>query len=246
MIDINCWEEKFQTCIYSDKLLNKLIILNKETKEKIDFTKIKQAIYYAKKYHDKQIRQTGEPYYSHPLEVAFMVSDYLFKTEFLVTSILHDTIEDTALTKEMISLIFGSTIANHVEDLTRIKNNKKISSAEIIESLYAQKKNDLLLIKIFDRLHNLQTIRIKSSEKVNNIISETLKRFLTASIYCNLQDVGTILSKLCCINKSQNNLLPTQIPFYRLDNEYSLIGREDSLLLSPTFRNKIIQMCNQE
>ncbi len=48
------------------------------------------------------MRQSGEPFYSHPIEVAYMISDYLFRTDILVTSILHDTIEDTELTKEKI------------------------------------------------------------------------------------------------------------------------------------------------
>ena len=68
MKDINCWEAKFEACIYSDKLLNKLLLLNKQASNKIDFTEVRKAIYYAKKYHGAQKRQSGEPYYSHPLE----------------------------------------------------------------------------------------------------------------------------------------------------------------------------------
>ena len=113
-----------------------------------------------------QKRQSGEPYYSHPLEVAYMVAEHRFTTDVLVTSILHDTIEDTELTKEMIDYIFGFTIASQVEDLTRIKIDGKISVAEMVKSLWFQNKKDLLLIKYFDRLHNMRTINAKSPEKI--------------------------------------------------------------------------------
>ncbi len=68
----------------------------------------------AKKYHGTQRRQSGELYYSHPIEVAYKVADFRFTTDVLVTSILHDTIEDTELTKEMIATIFNSRIATQV------------------------------------------------------------------------------------------------------------------------------------
>jgi (p)ppGpp synthase/HD superfamily hydrolase len=182
------------------RLLAKLLLLNKTAKPQIDILEIKKAIYYAKKYHGDQKRQSGEPYYSHPLQVAYLIIDHAtdrLTTDILITSILHDTIEDTELTKEMIRHIFGLTIANNVEDLTRIKLDCKISSAEIMELLYKQRKNDLLTIKIFDRLHNLQTIDVKSKEKIKKTIIETLQRFLTASIYCNLQDVEKQIHELC-------------------------------------------------
>ena len=155
MRDLNCWEKKFEACIYSDNLLNKLLKLNLQAENKINITEVKKAIYYAKKYHGKQKRQSGMPYYTHPLEVASMVSNYCFKTDILVTSILHDTLEDTALTQSMIKDIFNPTIAWQVENLTRIKldHNKlkqKISAAEILDLLWLQNKEDLLLVKLFN------------------------------------------------------------------------------------------------
>ncbi|KJV53031.1 HD domain protein [Orientia tsutsugamushi str. Gilliam] len=72
-----------------------------------------------KKYHGNQKRDTGEPYYMHPLEVAHMVADYSFKTDTIITAILHDTIEDTKLTKEKIAIEFNDNIAEQVLALTR-------------------------------------------------------------------------------------------------------------------------------
>ena len=93
MEDINCWETKFKACVYSNKLLDKLLRLNEKTDNKINIIEIKKAIYYAKKYHGDQKRLSGEPYYSHPLEIAYNIADCFFTTDILVTSILHDTIE---------------------------------------------------------------------------------------------------------------------------------------------------------
>ncbi|MCC8417506.1 MAG: HD domain-containing protein [Rickettsia endosymbiont of Bryobia graminum] len=136
---------------YSVRLLDKVQQLNDATNNKADLDIIKKAIIYAKKYHGSQMRKSGEPFYSHPLEVAYLVSDYFFRTDIIVTAILHDTIEDTELTKEMIEQEFGNIIACQVEDLTRIKEGVNISSAKIMDLLFEQEKYDVLMIKIFDR-----------------------------------------------------------------------------------------------
>lgn len=183
IIRIDDWKSQFKSCAYSDRLLNKLSLINQQFSGKIDLTKIKKAIYYAKKYHGPQTRLTGEPYYLHPLAVTEMVAEYCFKTDILVTSILHDTIEDTSLTKNIIENIFGYNIANNVDDLTRIKFNRKISAANIVDLLQLQNKNDLLLIKYFDRLHNMQSVSVKLPKKIYKIIDETLKKFITLGIY---------------------------------------------------------------
>jgi (p)ppGpp synthase/HD superfamily hydrolase len=184
-------------CRYSKRLLTKIMIINKISKKKLDLNKIKKAIYFAKKYHGRQKRETGEFYYSHPLEVAYMISDYLFRTDIIVTSILHDCIEDTILTKAMIVKEFGHKIADQVEDLTRVKNAKKISAAEIVKILYQQKKKDLLLIKLFDRLHNIQTVGAKSPEKGWKTILETLQSFLTIATYLKVPRVTNQLRTHC-------------------------------------------------
>ncbi len=83
------------------------------------------------------------------------------------------------LTKEKIAEEFGENIANQVMNLTRIEENGiKISVAEMVELLYTEKKYDILLIKLFDRLHNIQTIGAKSPEKIKKIINETLLNFI--------------------------------------------------------------------
>ena len=198
MLDLYYWESKFKSCYYSDRLVNKLLLLNNASNYKIDIVEVKKAIYYAKKYHSDQKRQSGEPYYSPPLQVAYMVADYRFKTNVIVTSILHDVIEDTELSEEMINYLFGSTIARQVENLTRIKKTKKISSLEMIQSLLQQNKDDLLVIKYFDRLHNMQSIKVKSPEKIKQISKETLDVFLSLAPRLKIgNEEQDLLIKLC-------------------------------------------------
>ena len=149
MEDIDDWQSKLQPCTYSNRLLDKILSKNETAEHQVDIIEVKKAIFYAKKYHGDQLRKSGEPYYSHPLEVAYKVSDYLFKTHMIVVSILHDTIEDTELTFSMIESIFSQEIASNVDDLTRIKADQKISAAELIETLWTEKKYDLVLVKFY-------------------------------------------------------------------------------------------------
>ena len=228
MEDINSWQEKFQVCIYSDRLVKKLIDLNERTSDKVNINEVKKAIYYARKYHGSQMRQSGEPYYSHPLEVAFLISDYLFRTDIIITAILHDTIEDTDLSKEMIENIFGSLVSNQVVDLTRVKVDHKISSATMVELLWVEKKYDILLIKLFDRLHNLMTVSSKSPEKINKIVKETISSFIVLSANLGVKNIEAKITNLCveCINLGlvEKNY---HIPFEDDENLLSLIVQND-------------------
>ncbi|WP_342226222.1 HD domain-containing protein [Rickettsia endosymbiont of Urophora cardui] len=212
MEEFKNWEKDFGDCIYAKRLLDKVIYLNSIVKvPPVDVLEVKKAIYYARKYHGSQMRQSGEPFYSHPIEVAYIISDYLFRTDVIVTSILHDTIEDTELTKEKVAEEFGWKVANQVMDLTRIKEDGvKISAAEMVELLYKEKKHDVLLIKLFDRLHNIQTIGAKSPEKAKKIVEETIEHFLILSSYLELADIKfSLLTK--CANIANTEMFLPQI-----------------------------------
>ncbi|KJW02672.1 HD domain protein [Rickettsia endosymbiont of Ixodes pacificus] len=191
MKKIEGYQTNFEICIYAKKLLDKVIYLNSVVKvPPVGVLEVKKAIYYAKKYHGSQMRQSGEPFYSHPIEVSYMISDYLFRTDILVTSILHDTIEDTELTKEKILQEFGENIAN-----------------QVIEMLYKEKKHDVLLIKLFDRLHNIQTIGAKSPEKAKKIINETLISFIVLMPYLGISSLEKHFYRLCFNITHKNRLV---------------------------------------
>ncbi len=74
MEDLGSWQEKFEICVYSKKLLDKVEYLNTKVKNPVDIEEVKKGIYYARKYHSLQMRQSGDPHYSHPIEVAITLA----------------------------------------------------------------------------------------------------------------------------------------------------------------------------
>ncbi|WP_045917642.1 HD domain-containing protein, partial [Orientia tsutsugamushi] len=136
-------------------------------------------------------------YYMHPLEVALMVADYSFKTDTIITAILHDTIEDTTLTKEKIAIEFNDNIAEQVLALTRNRGGKKTSSMKMIQTLVNQDKVELLLIKLLDRLDNIKTIFIKPAKRRQEIILETQQEFIPLAEYLKLPKIAIELNKYC-------------------------------------------------
>ncbi|WP_371254257.1 HD domain-containing protein [Orientia tsutsugamushi] len=193
----------FLNCEHINKLLDKLDLINHSFDQRIDLDKrinldkVKKAIFYVKKYHGNQKRDTGEPYYMHPLEVALMVADYSFKTDTIITAILHDTIEDTTLTKEKIAIEFNDNIAEQVLALTRNRGGKKTSSMKMIQTLVNQDKVELLLIKLLDRLDNIKTIFIKPGKRRQEIILETQQEFIPLAEYLKLPEIAIELNKYC-------------------------------------------------
>ncbi|HJD59931.1 MAG TPA: HD domain-containing protein [Rickettsia endosymbiont of Omalisus fontisbellaquei] len=194
MEDISSWKEKFEVCVYAKKLIDKVEYLNTKVKNPVDIEEVKKGIYYARKYHGLQMRQSGDPYYSHPIEVAIMLAEFvayeapkLFTSTMINAALLHDTIEDTELTEEIITTIFGLEVAKHVEGLTRIKPYGKISAEESLNLLIKEKRYNTALIKLFDRVHNIQTLGAKSPEKARKIIEETLRNFVPLSIYLKIK-----------------------------------------------------------
>lgn len=204
MKDIDIWQKKFEVCDYSKNLIDRIKYLNTIVNSPIDITEIEKYLYYTRKYHASQMRQSGEPYYSHPIEVAIMLADFtaleapkLYKSYMINVALLHDTIEDTILTYADISKIFDKNIADSVERLTRIKPYGKISSGEMLNLLIQEQRYDIALIKVFDRLHNLQTINAKSTEKALETVKETIESFLLIAAYLEIRTVEQQLLNVC-------------------------------------------------
>lgn len=153
-----------EPCQYSTRLIEKLQFL--DTENVLDFNLINKAIYWAKKYHDEQFRKSGEPYYTHPLEVAYMVSEYNLTTNVIVTAVLHDVVEDSEATVGMILDAFSWRIAEMVDRLTRDRpDGSKLSVETMLNNAYEKDDKEVLLVKLIDRLHNLQTIGSMSDKK---------------------------------------------------------------------------------
>lgn len=204
MEDIDSWKEKFEICCYSKKLLDEITYLNTIVKNPVDIEEVKKAIYYARKYHGAQMRQSGEPYYSHPVFVASMFAEFVAKkiprfytTTLLQAALLHDSIEDTELNEEMIISIFNQEVARCVVDLTRTTDHGKISAEENLSFLIKEKKYGSTLLKLFDRIHNVQTLGSKPPEKARKIIKESLIHFSLVAACLEIQDIEKKLFKIC-------------------------------------------------
>ncbi|WPX99973.1 Putative SpoT-like (p)ppGpp synthetase domain protein (plasmid) [Candidatus Megaera polyxenophila] len=188
-------------CHYSIRLIDRLKSL--DTKNALDFDLINKSIYWAKKYHGEQKRKSGEPYYTHPLEVAYMISDYKLKTDVIVASILHDIIEDTPVTAGMILDTFGWRITEMVDRLTRDRpDGSKLSVEEVLNNIYQLKDIEVLLIKLFDRLHNAKTLGYQSEAKREHTIFETITQFIVPAAYYGYNDIEKELWKIYCYHKN--------------------------------------------
>jgi (p)ppGpp synthase/HD superfamily hydrolase len=179
-------------------LIKKLESLGREGASVLDFDLINHAIHWAKKYHDGQLRRSGEPFYTHPLEVAYIVSDYSLKTDVLVASILHDIVEDTEVTTGMVLDSFGWRIAEMVDRLTRDRpDGSKLSVEKILHHAYAKHDKEVILIKVIDRLHNIRTASFLPVDKQKQKIAETIKNFLILAEELSLSQIGTHLYEEC-------------------------------------------------
>jgi guanosine-3',5'-bis(diphosphate) 3'-pyrophosphohydrolase len=150
-----------------------------------DIQIIEDAIAYAKEMHEGQTRSSGEPYYTHPVEVAGILAEMRMDMGSIVTAILHDTIEDTPATYEDLEQKFGKEVADLVDGvskLTRIESKTlEGKQAENFRKLLLAMSEDIrvLLVKLSDRLHNMRTIDgIKKIEKRQRIALETLEIYV--------------------------------------------------------------------
>src|SRR5712691_10830106 len=141
---------------------------------------LNRAYVYAMKAHGEQLRASGDPYFSHPLEVAAIVTDLKLDDATIVAALLHDTIEDTEATRAEIDQLFGKDIGRLVEGLTKLKRldlvSREAKQAENLRKLLLAIAEDVrvLLVKLADRLHNMRTIEHMRPEARRRIAEETI------------------------------------------------------------------------
>ncbi len=142
---------------------------------------INRAYVFSMKAHGSQKRASGDPYYSHPIEVAGILTDLRLDDETIATAILHDTIEDTVATPEEVERLFGPSVARLVDGVTKLSKIEAQSesqrAAENLRKFLLAMSGDIrvLLVKLADRLHNMRTLHfIKNEEKRRRIARETM------------------------------------------------------------------------
>src|SRR5712672_762524 len=141
---------------------------------------LNRAYVYAMKAHGEQTRASGDPYFSHPLEVAAILTDLKLDDATIAAALLHDTIEDTSATRAEIDQMFGADIVALVEGLTKLKKldlvTKEAKQAENLRKLLLAIADDVrvLLVKLADRLHNMRTLSHMPPEARRRVAEETL------------------------------------------------------------------------
>ena len=159
------------------ELVERVRRYNPDTNEDL----LNRAYVYAMQKHGQQMRASGDPYLSHPLEVAAILTDLKLDDATIVAAVLHDTIEDTDATRADIDASFGPEIGSLVEGLTKLDKldfaSRHAQQAENFRKLLLAIADDVrvLLIKLADRLHNMRTLDYMPQAKRNRIAQDTLE-----------------------------------------------------------------------
>ncbi len=185
----------------NDLTLNDLLEKIKEyNEEEVDI--VKRAYEYADNLHKGQMRQSGDPYISHPLNVAYILADMHADRDTVCAGLLHDTLEDTDITKEDISHDFNKDIAMLVDGVTKLskmnfstKHDQNMANTrKIITGITSDVR--IIIIKLADRLHNMRTLEFKSEFKQKENALETMEIFVPLAYYIGAYRIKSELEDL--------------------------------------------------
>src|SRR5215475_13102340 len=164
---------------------------------------LNRAYVYAMKAHGNQKRASGDPYFSHPLEVAAILTDLKLDDATIVTALLHDVIEDTPVTRAEIDELFGPEVGELVEGVTKLSklelSSEHLRQAENLRKFILAISRDVrvLMVKLADRLHNMRTLGyIKQAAKRERIARETLDIYAPLARSIGMHRMTTELEEL--------------------------------------------------
>ena len=164
-----------------DLRLAQLLARVRELRPNEDLAPLEKAYRIASEAHAKQMRASGEPYISHPLEVAFILADMQMDNVCVLTGLLHDTVEDTGLTVDYLRREFGDEVARCVDGVTKLSKLKLYSredrQAESVRKMLLAMVTDIrvVIVKMADRLHNMRTLASLPHERQQRIAQETIE-----------------------------------------------------------------------
>ena len=176
-------------------------ILSYHPKANIDL--VEKAYVYSAKAHQGQIRLSGEPYLSHPLEVAYILTKMKMDVTCIAAGFLHDTLEDTEAEADEIKHLFGEETANIVEGVTKISRmqftSRQQRQAENVRKMILAMSSDIrvILVKLADRLHNMRTLGFQTPEKQRLIAAETEDIYAPLAGRMGIQWIKSSLEDLC-------------------------------------------------
>ena len=209
-----------------------LVDLVKSYDKDADEEALNRAYVFAMKKHGAQLRASGDPYYSHPVEVAGILTKFKLDSASIIAGLLHDTVEDTDTTVEEVKSLFGEQVAQLVDGLTKLAMIEQKSAdkkqAENFRKLLLAMSEDIrvLLIKLADRLHNMRTLHfLKKPEKRARIAKETLDIYAPLAERIGMQEIkselegiafaelhkeayDSIIARLNFLREQGNNLVP--------------------------------------
>lgn len=168
-----------------------------------DMDLIRRAFAVAKKAHEGQLRDNGDPYITHPLAVAMILAGFRLDVPSLLTALLHDTIEDTGITQDELRKQFGDTVADLVDGVTKLTRlelqSDRTKQAENFRKLVLAMSKDIrvLLVKLADRLHNMRTLHfVERTDRRQRIARETLDIYAPLAERIGMDRVKTELQNL--------------------------------------------------
>ncbi|WP_419787670.1 RelA/SpoT family protein [Pseudodesulfovibrio sp.] len=168
-----------------------------------DLDLIQRAYVFSAQAHDGVVRRSGEPYISHPMNVAFLLANMQLDEATVAAGLLHDTVEDTDTTVDEIEELFGSDVADIVDGVTKISQmafeSRAVQQAENIRKLILAMAEDIrvLMVKLADRLHNMRTLEFMKPVKQRLIAQETQDIYAPLANRLGLHRIKTELEDLC-------------------------------------------------
>jgi GTP pyrophosphokinase len=171
--------------------------------EQDDTDKLRRAFVFAFKAHGPQLRKTGEPYIIHPLATTEILTELEVDSDTLVAALLHDTVEDTAVSLSLIAELFGDDVALLVDGVTKLGripySSKEETQAENMRKMFLAMAKDIrvILIKLADRLHNMRTIKHLPPDKQIEKAKETLDIYAPLAHRLGIYKIKWELEDLC-------------------------------------------------
>lgn len=193
---------------------------------------IKKAYAFAELMHEGQYRQSGDPYITHPLTVAYILAEMHADKDTVIAGLFHDLIEDTKVTKEEIEKISNKEIAELVDGVTKMKKLKFQSKQDLnnanTRKLITSIKKDvrIIIIKLADRLHNMRTLNYKSKEKQIENSIETMKIFVPLAYHLGAYRIKNELEDLSLSYLKPDEYKKTLVTKIKLDMDYNSLLKE--------------------